>query len=105
MPLSRMTAPASKEQLTKEEYDRRTAFCASMKTMEKSEFVEIARILRKHNVPVSENRSGIFFDLATISQDIFEELLQFKDFVHQNSKELEKREKLLDAQKAKAIAR
>ena len=100
-----MTAVASKDSLTKEEYDRRTAFCASMKTMEKSEFVEIARILRKHNVPVSENRSGIFFDLATISQDIFEELLQFKDFVHQNSKELEKREKLLDAQKAKSTTR
>jgi hypothetical protein len=100
-----MTAVTMKDSLSKEEYDRRMAFCTSMKTMEKSEFVEIARILRKHNVPVSENRSGIFFDLATISQEIFEELLKFKDFVHQNSKELEKRDKMMEAQKAKAVPR
>lgn len=83
--------------LSREEYERRSAFCASMKTMEKSEFVEIARILKKHNVAVSENRSGLFFDLATISQDIFDEILKFKDFVNKNTKELEKREKLLAA--------
>jgi hypothetical protein len=95
-----MTTP-----LSKEEYERRSTFCASLKTMEKSEFVEIARILKKHNVPVSENRSGMFFDLATISQEIFEEILIFKEFVSRNTKELEKRDKLLvDAttQRAKA---
>ena len=81
--------------LSKEEYDRRSAFCASMKTMERSEYVEIARILRKHGVPLSENRSGLFFDLATISQEIFEEILKFKEFVQQNSKELDKRWALL----------
>ncbi len=73
--------------------------------MEKSEFVEIARILKKHNVPVSENRSGMFFDLATISQEIFEEILMFKEFVSRNTKELEKRDKLLveaASQRAKA---
>ena len=83
--------------LTKEEYERRSAFCATLKTMEKTEFVEIARILKKHNVPVSENRSGLFFDLATISQEIFDEILQFREFVSKNSKELEKRDKLLAA--------
>ncbi len=95
-----MTTP-----LSKEEYERRSTFCASLKTMEKSEFVEIARILKKHNVPVSENRSGIFFDLATISQEIFEEILMFREFVSRNSKELEKRDKLLveaATQRAKA---
>jgi len=73
--------------------------------MEKSEYVEIARILKKHNVPVSENRSGIFFDLATISQEIFEEILMFREFVSRNSKELEKRDKLMveaASQRAKA---
>jgi len=83
--------------LSKEEYERRSAFCAMLKTMEKTEFIEIARILKKHNVPVSENRSGLFFDLATISQEIFDEILKFREFVNKNTKELEKRDKLLAA--------
>jgi hypothetical protein len=88
--------------LTKEEYERRSAFCATLKTMEKTEFVEIARILKKHSVPVSENRSGLFFDLATISQEIFDEILQFREFVSKNTKELEKRDKFLVVPKGSA---
>jgi len=88
--------------LSKEEYERRSVFCTAMKTMEKSEFVEIARILKKHNVAVSENRSGLFFDLATISQEIFDEIIKFKDFVNKNTRELEKRDKLLAQSKGSA---
>jgi hypothetical protein len=75
-----------------DEYERRKLFCENMKTMSRSEFIEIARILRKNNVVVSENRSGIFFDMCKISQDVFEELLVFRDFVKQNNTELEKRD-------------
>lgn len=60
--------------------------------MSRSEFIEIARILRKNNVTVSENRSGIFFDMCKISLEVFEELLVFRDFVKQNNTELEKRD-------------
>lgn len=73
------------------EYDRRKNFFDEMKTMGRSEHIEIARILRKHNVPTSENRSGIFFDLGKLSNEVFEALLEFRDFVKQNNKELEKR--------------
>lgn len=73
------------------EYERRKVFCESLKTMSRSEFIEIARILRKNNVVVSENRSGVFFDLCKISTEVFEELLVFRDFVKQNNTELEKR--------------
>lgn len=73
------------------EYERRKVFCDSLKTMSRSEFIEIARILRKNNVVVSENRSGVFFDLCKISLEVFEELLVFRDFVKQNNTELEKR--------------
>lgn len=59
--------------------------------MGKSEHVEIARILRKHNVPVSENRSGIFFDMVKLEPEVFEALLVFREFVQQNNRELEKR--------------
>jgi len=79
------------------EYERRKVFCDSLKTMSRSEFIEIARILRKNNVVVSENRSGVFFDLCKISSAVFEELLVFRDFVKQNNTELEKRSSELTA--------
>lgn len=66
-------------------------FVETMKTMGKSEFVEIARILRKHAVPISENRSGVYFDMAKVSEPVFRELLQFRVFVSTTNVELEKR--------------
>lgn len=73
------------------EYERRRAFCEELKDMGKSEHVEIARILRKYNVQVSENRSGIFFDMVKLEPEVFEALLVFREFVQQNNRELEKR--------------
>jgi hypothetical protein len=73
------------------EYERRKVFCDEMKTMSRSEFIEIARILRKNNIAISENRSGIFFDMCKLSTAVFDELLVFRDFVKQNNTELEKR--------------
>ena len=73
------------------EYERRKAFFDEMKMMGRSEHIEIARILRKHNIPTSENRSGIFFDLGKLPADVFESLLAFREVVMQNNKELEKR--------------
>ena len=74
-----------------EEYKRRSQFNDEMKTMDKNSFVEIARILKKHGISVSENRSGLFFDLAKIPQEAFEDLVKFREFVLQNTKELESR--------------
>lgn len=65
--------------------------------MNRSEHIEIARILRKNCVAFSENRSGIFFDMTKLSVDVFEELLQFRDFVRQNTEELGKRDVELKA--------
>jgi len=84
-------------QISQVEYERRRAFCEEIKAMGKSEAIEIARILRKYKVPVSENRSGIFFDMVKLPQEVFEALLTFRDFVEQNNKELEKRQEELTA--------
>ena len=75
------------------EYERRKAFCDEMKTMGRSEHIEIARILRKHNIQTSENRSGLFFDMAKIPQNVFDALLTFREFVQHNNQELDKRYK------------
>lgn len=74
-----------------EEYERRRAFTETMKTMNKSEFIEIARILKTHGVSLSENRSGLYFDMGKLSSEVFEELVKFHAFVVQNNKDLEKR--------------
>lgn len=79
------------------EYERRKAFCEETKSMGRSEALEIARILRKHKIAVSENRSGIFFDMLKLPQEVFEELLTFREFVQKNNAELEKRQEELSA--------
>ncbi len=80
------------EPIRPEQYEERRLFAETMKTMGKSEFVEIARILRKHNVPISENRSGVYFDMAKVPETVFRELLQFRVFVRTTNAELEKRD-------------
>jgi hypothetical protein len=78
-----------------DDYDRRRAFVEAMKTMGRPEFIEIARILRRGGVAISENRSGMFFDMAKVPDDVFSQLLEFHEFVVQNSKELEKRQTVM----------
>jgi hypothetical protein len=78
-----------------EDYDRRRAFVESIKTMGRPEYIEIARILRRGGVPISENRSGMFFDMTKVPDAVFEELLKFHEFVVQNSKELDKRQAVM----------
>ncbi len=82
-------------ELTAAEYERRRTFCESMKKMSRPEFIEIARILRRNGMPMSENRSGLFFDMAKLPAPVFEELLRFREFVAQGAVELEKRETLM----------
>jgi hypothetical protein len=77
------------EGISAAEYERRRAYSEYMKTMDKNSFVEVARILKKHSVVVSENRSGLFFDLVTIPQPAFEDLILFQKFVENNIKQLE----------------
>ena len=68
--------------LSVEEYSRRQKFITDLKTMSRSEHVEVARILKKNGVALSENRSGLFVDLSKLSDSVFDELLQFQAFVN-----------------------
>lgn len=70
----------------------RRRFCEEMKTMTKSEFIEIARILRSHGVTISENRNGLFFNMATVPEKAFQELIKFREFVTESTNELAARE-------------
>jgi len=81
------------------EYEERRQFCDSIKKMTRSEHIEIARILRRAGVTISENRSGIFFDMAKLDRAVFDELVRFCDFVSKNANELSKRDGILDSLK------
>lgn len=86
------TATSNHTPLPADEYERRRTFCDLLKTMRRSEHIEIARILRKNGVPMSENRSGLFVDVARLDQAVFSEIVKFHQFVQQNNEELEKRD-------------
>lgn len=83
--------------ITDAEYYRRSEYVEALKSMKKSAYIEIARILQKHNIQTSENRSGIFFDMAKIPQNVFEELVQLRIFIEKNNAELQQRETSLTA--------
>jgi hypothetical protein len=81
------------------EYEERRQFCDAMRSMTRSEYVEIARILRRNGIAMSENRSGLFFDMAKLDRTVFDELVRFRDFVTKNTNELAKRDVVLDSLK------
>lgn len=81
--------------LRPEEYERRKRFLEHLKALTKAEYVEIVRILVKHDIEFSENANGIFLNLATISEDAFNRLELFMNFTQSNRKNLADREVLL----------
>ena len=78
------------------DYEERRLFCESIKHMSRFEHIEIARILRRSGVTVSENRSGLFFDMAKLDRAVFDKLVHFCEFVAKNTGELAKRDDILD---------
>ncbi len=78
------------------DYEERRLFCDSIKKMTRPEHIEIARILQRAGVAMSENRSGLFFDMAKLDRTVFDELMRFCDFVTKNTGELAKRDDILD---------
>ena len=81
------------------DYEERREFCEIIKKMTRSEHIEIARILQRTGVTMSENRSGLFFDMAKLDRNIFDELMRFCDFVTKNADELAKRDDIIDSLK------
>lgn len=77
------------------EYERRRQFLEDIKQMNRDEWIEIVRILRKNSVPFSENNSGILFDLTTLTQSVFDELIKFRIFMESSTRELAKRDEIL----------
>ena len=87
-----MSAAAVAPGLSVEEYEHRREFLTSLKGLTKPEYIEIARILQRHNVPYSENLNGIFFNVGALDQPVFDALVKFLEFTKINRRELAERE-------------
>jgi hypothetical protein len=81
--------------LTSSEYERRRVFHESLKGLTKAEYVEIVRLLNKHEESYSENLNGVFFNVCTISQVTFDALELFLKFTQSNRRDLADREVFL----------
>lgn len=78
--------------LSQEEYNRRKQFLSDVQRLTKAEYIEIVRILKKHNIQYSENQNGIFFNVVTLDQITFDDLERFIYFTEMNRKSLADRD-------------
>ncbi len=79
------------------EYERRRIFLEQLKGLTKPEYIEIVRILQKHDVAFSENANGIFFNVGVLHQDVFDALVKFLEFTQSNRRDLAAREMEMSA--------
>ncbi len=91
-----MSISCSNPLLTSDEYERRKYFVETLKGLTKAEYIEIVRILQKHEVTFSENANGIFFNVAGLTQDVFDALALFIRFTESNRRDLAEREHEMD---------
>jgi hypothetical protein len=78
------------------EYKRREKFLNDLKQLCESEYLEILRVLIDKKVHFSENNNGIFFDVCSLEQSIFDKLAAFIEFSNKNRVALLDREKTLN---------
>ncbi len=90
-----MSATPGESKLPTEEYVRRKTFLDNMTGLTRAEYMEIVRILQKHDAPYSENHNGIFLNLTTLPQDVFDALERFLVFTQRNRENLSDRDGLL----------
>jgi hypothetical protein len=82
--------------LPDDEYDRRKKFLESLKILATSEYIEIARILQRHKYIYSENTNGIFFNVASLPQEVFDDLEKYIEFTQLNKKMMNDRDNLMN---------
>lgn len=72
-------------------YEDRKRLHENLRHLVKSEHEQIFRILKKYNETYTENSNGIFFDITTISEDTFQDMLKFMEFCLENRRQEQSR--------------
>lgn len=68
-------------------YEERKKVFENIKVLVKPEQEEVFRIIRKTKENYTENSNGIFFDLAAISDDSFNQIKEYLNFCLKNRQE------------------
>ena len=91
-----MSGTTSTYRLPDDEYDKRKKFLENLKSLTMSEYIEIARILQRHKFTYSENTNGIFFNVASLPQEVFDDLEKYMAFTQLNKKMMNDRDNLMN---------
>jgi hypothetical protein len=82
--------------LSKEEYEQRKQMLEDFKLLDKEEYEEIFRIIKRHDVPFTENSNGVHFDLCLTTQETIEQIVKFLELCKAQRLNAEARSKELD---------
>lgn len=66
--------------LSADQYEERRIFLEELKALTKTEHEKIFLILRNGKAEFSENSNGVFFDVASVSAAVFDELKAYIDY-------------------------
>lgn len=77
-------------------FEARKQFLEDCKTLTRDQYTDIFRILKRNGISYSENSNGIFFDLQTVNEDAFSQLVQFMEFCKKQSADEHTRETVLN---------
>jgi len=84
--------------LSSEEYERRKQCWNTLKGLSKPEYVEMMKLLKKHNVnDIYENTNGMMFDVKNLPQTAFDALELFLQFAQSNRRDLANRESFMSS--------
>jgi hypothetical protein len=89
--------------INKVDYEARKQFLEDLKFLSKEEYEELFRIIKRNNIDYSENSNGVFFDLTSISNDIFSKLVTFLDFCKVQKKSEEVRAQEMDTLRSETV--
>lgn len=59
-----------------------------IQSLDKCIHIEIFKIFKKHNVPYSENKNGIFINLSEVKENVIEEIKKHLEYIQEQEKEL-----------------
>jgi hypothetical protein len=82
--------------LTKEEYEQRKHTLEDFKSLDKEEYEEIFRIIKRNGVPFTENSNGVHFDLCYVNQETMLQIIKFLELCNVQRRNEETRSKELD---------
>ena len=66
----------------------------TIESLDKLHHIEIAKILKKYNIFLSENKNGIFVNMTNINKEIYDEINVYLKFIQNQEKNIKKDEKL-----------